>query len=217
MVAVSPELNYENVRHCVAADGLDIMGALHDDDTTLFLLGPGPDFWSAFRHAAELTDGQPDPFDRWSLRVIRWLADMLGADHVFPFGGPPYAPFLRWALASGRAWSSPVGMLVHDTAGLMISYRGALRFAAHIDLPDPPAVSPCASCIDKPCTTACPVSALNAHASYAVDTCHAHLDTPAGQICLTMGCIARRACPISRGFNRVPAQSALHMRAFHPS
>ena len=30
------------------------------------------------------------------------------------------------------------------------------------------------------------------------------------------GCRARRACPLSAGADREPAQSAHHMKAFHP-
>lgn len=216
MAAVSQELSYDTIRHTVAADGLDVMGGVHDRGTTLILLGPGADFWDIFQHTTEFLDGLPDPFDRWSLRVIKRLARFLHADPIFPFGGPPYAPFLQWALESGRAWSSPVGMLVHDTAGLMVSYRGALKFPQLIDLPVKSASSPCTECIGKPCTTACPVSALSGDAAYEVDACHAYLDTSAGQECMSNGCIARRACPVSQRFNRSPAQSALHMKAFHP-
>ena len=81
---------------------------------TLVLLGPaGPEFWQAFRGSAELADGGPDPLDRWSARVIGGLADALGAVALFPFGGPPWRPFTAWARASGEAWVSPVGLLVH--------------------------------------------------------------------------------------------------------
>jgi epoxyqueuosine reductase len=53
------------------------------------------------------------------------MACDLGAKALFPFGGPPWHPFIAWAKRSGRAWESPVGFLVHDQAGLMVSYRAA--------------------------------------------------------------------------------------------
>jgi epoxyqueuosine reductase len=59
----------------------------------------------------------PDPIDRWSRRVIGHMACDLGAKALFPFGGPPWHPFIAWAKRSGRAWESPVGFLVHDRAG----------------------------------------------------------------------------------------------------
>lgn len=209
--------DYARIRETARKDGLDIMGALHEDNTTLILLGPGAGFWPIFRQSPEFSDSRPHPIDRWSRRIVTAQADSLNATAHFPFGGPPYNPFLAWALASGRAWSSPVGMLVHDTAGLMISYRGALRLDGVLDLPAPPPAPPCATCLDRPCLSACPAGALGAASGYDVAACHAWLDTPGGQDCMTAGCRARRACPVSQDFGRDPAQSALHMKAFHPS
>ena len=210
-------MTYAEVAAAVSPHALAIIGALHEDGETIMLLGPGRDFWEAVQTAPEMQDGAPDPFDRWSTRVITGLAQRVNASPVFPFGGPPYAPFLGWALASRRAWSSPIGMLVHDEAGLMVSFRGALRLPGEMDLPPPPAAAPCATCAGRPCTTACPVGALSDQHFYKVETCHAYLDTRDGQDCMTAGCIARRACPVSQAFDRPAAQSALHMRYFHPS
>jgi hypothetical protein len=193
---------------------LDVMGGVHEDGGTVILLGPSPDFWPMFRASPEWQDGATDPVDRWSLRVVGGLAGALGAKALFPFGGPPYLPFLRWATESGRAWQSPVGMLVHDTAGLMVSYRGALRFSQHIALPGT-GPAPCETCADRPCMTACPVDALSAAKGYDVAACHGFLDTDAGGDCLAQGCKARRACPVSQSFGRDPEQSAFHMSYFH--
>ena len=216
MAAVSQELTYDAVCAAAAHHRLSVMGGLHEAGGTLMLLGPGRGFWDHFRTSPEMRDGAPDPVDRWSVRVIGAMAATLGAEAVFPFGGPPYQPFLRWAMQTGRAWQSPAGMLVHDEAGLMVSYRGALHWPGQIALPAPPAASPCATCVDKPCMSACPVDALSAETGYDVAACHGYLDTDAGQDCMTGGCLARRACPVSQRFDRDPAQSALHMRSFHP-
>ena len=48
------------------------------------------------------------------------------ATALFPFGGPPWLPFPAWARRTGRAWDSPVGLLVQRRPGLFVSYRGAL-------------------------------------------------------------------------------------------
>ena len=196
------------------ASCLDVMGGVHEDGGTIILLGPSRSFWPMMKASPEMQDGAPDPIDRWSRRVIGDLAQSLGAEALFPFGGPPYLPFLRWAMGSGRAWQSPAGMLVHDVAGLMVSYRGALRFSDQIILP-PASVSPCRTCPDQPCLSACPVDALSAAHGYDVPACHAFLDTNAGDDCLTSGCKARRACPVSQSFARDPEQSAFHMSYFH--
>ena len=179
---------------------------------TLLLLGPAePGFWPHVTAAPEF-DGTPDPLDRWSYRTITALARRLGAQALFPFGNPLH-PFQRWALRSGHCWSSPVRLLVHDQAGLMASFRGALAFPHLIVLPPTPA-SPCDSCAAKPCLTACPAAALTGD-HYDLPACRALLDQPAGANCITGGCLVRRACPVSQRYARLPEQSAYHMRQFH--
>ncbi len=192
---------------------LSIFGALHDGGETVVLLGPHePGFWATFTSSPEYTDGQPDPLDRWSKRVIGALASNWGGTALFPSDGPPYAPFPDWALASGQAWQSPVGMLVHARAGLMASYRGAVRVPDRLALPAR-AATPCASC-PKPCQGACPVSALSANAPYDVSACKAYITTPEGEDCLKNGCLVRRVCPVSQSYGRLPEQSGFHMRSF---
>lgn len=204
------------IEAAVEAQQLAVMGLVQEGVPegvgTLVLLGPRePGFWVHFTSSEEYRDGAPDPLDRWSARVIGELAGTLGARAFFPFGGPPYQPFIQWARASGRAHGSPVGLLVHDTAGMMVSYRGALGFAARLDGPEP-GPSPCLTCADQPCRTACPADAF-ASGAYDVAACKADLDRH-GNDCMARGCAVRRACPVSRAYGRVEAQSAFHMRAF---
>lgn len=194
------------------AQHLDLLGALHEGEDTVLLLGPlEPGFWAHVTSSVAFQSRAPDPLDRWSHEVISALAKRFGAKAVFPSDGPPYPPFISWALASGRAWVSPVGMLVHEHAGLFVSYRGALRVSGKVPLP-PPSNAPCAQCT-KPCTAACPVDALRA-SSYAVDDCKTHIKKTDSRSCRTLGCAARRACPVSQRYARLPEQSAFHMRAF---
>jgi len=197
---------------------LSVMGALHLDadevpgHATLVLLGPdGPGFWPHFTAQPEYSDDRPDPMDRWSTRIITEVARELGGKAVFPFGGPPWQPFIDWARRSGRAWPSPVGLLVHDAAGLMVSYRGAIALPERLDLP-PPGTRPCDTCADQPCRNACPVSALTPE-GYDVPICRADLDRD-GNDCRARGCAVRRACPVSEAYARPEVQSAFHMGYF---
>jgi hypothetical protein len=173
------------------------------------LLAPDePDFWPIFSASPEYNDGAPHPLDRWSRRVVGRIACALGTKAVFPFGGLPWRPFTGWARRSGRAWPSPVGLLVHDMAGLWISYRGAVLLEQQVS---PEAgTRPCDACTDQPCLSACPVDALSEF-GYEVSRCHAFLDS--GPDCL-QGCRVRRACPVGQG-RRLAPQSAFHMKAFH--
>ncbi len=216
-------MNLAQIDSAVRDYGLIQSGAFHPKEAkgekwgTLVLLSPAPDFWTRFQTSPEYSNGGRDPIDNWSKRVITRLANHLGATPVFPFGGPPYAPFLDYAKHSGRAFSSPVGMLVHDTQGLMVSYRGALGFVEKLPLPNHTPKSPCDSCLSKPCLTACPVGAfdtIKADGFYNVRACKDFLQTNTG--CLN-GCKVRRSCPISAGAGRTPTHSAYHMQVFKNS
>lgn len=203
----------------IAPHHLTVLGGFHatPEDAlpagtqTLLMLGPTPAFWPHLQTQPEW-DGTPDPVDRWSRRVIGHIACDLGAKAIFPFGGPPYQPFYRWALRTGRVWDSPVRLLVHARQGLMVSFRGALALKEHLDLP-PPAARPCDTC-PQPCLAACPPRALTA-AGYNLPTCHMFLDTTPGADCMNNGCAVRRSCPLSQSHARMPEQSAYHMGQFH--
>lgn len=196
--------------------GLLVLGAFHPDDAarTIILLGPDEPagFWPRFAASAEALDGAPDPMNRWSKRVIGGLASGLGAEALYPFSGPPWHPFYDWAVATGRCHRSPVGLLVHDRAGLWASFRGALAVAGQMELPEPPP-KPCDSCADKPCLSACPVGALGAR-GYDVSACKSYIGSPEGRRCMSRGCQVRAACPVSQNWGREAAQSAFHMTAF---
>lgn len=205
------QLTQEATRH-----GLLPLGhcATVESDTlrhgTIILLGPDePSFWPIFATSPEAQDGAPDPLDRWSTRIVTNLAQGVGGQAVFPFGGPPYQPIFTWALRTGRFWSSPIGFLVHDTKGLFVSFRGAIMIPE--TLTTSTSTQPCLTCDKQPCKTACPVGAFDK--GYLVETCKTYLRTTEGKDCMDNGCQARRACPINQG-KRLPAQAAHHMKAF---
>jgi hypothetical protein len=203
-----------------AAHALDVFGtleALPEDgvgEGSIALLGPKePGFWDHVTAQPEFRDGRADPLDRWSERVVGEIAGAVGGIALFPFG-EPVRPFFTWALRSGRAWQSPVLLLVHDVAGLMVSYRGAvIRPRPH--RPEPAGERPCETCPDRPCLAACPAGALTAE-GYDLGACHAFLETNPGRENLSRGCAVRRACPRSRNYGRSERQSAFHMDRFHP-
>ncbi len=99
----------------------------------------GREGWDAFAASPEASDGLDHPLDRWSRRLIEALARELGGKALFPFGGPPFLPFQRWAERAEPVHSSPIGLLIHPDYGLWHSYRGALGFAEALDAPEPAA------------------------------------------------------------------------------
>ena len=161
-------MDYAAVDAAVRARGLVARGGFHpraEDGVpgladgrpagTLVLAGnAGPAMWRAFAAAPEASAG-PDPLDRWTARVLTELAGRIGAEALFPFGGPPYLPFVRWAKRAEPVAESPLGMLIHPDYGLWHAYRGALAFAEVLDLPpraDRP--RPCDTCAGRPCLSA---------------------------------------------------------------
>ncbi len=214
-------LTPDRIESLLAPHCLEVMGgfSVEEDEEhlprgtrSLILLGPRqPGFWPHLTASAEWRDGTPDPVDRWSRRVIGRIACDLQAKALFPFGGPPYSPFYQWALRTGRCWESPVRLLVHDTQGMWVSFRGALAMKQAMTFPR--GAKPCDSCQTRPCLTSCPAGALGAE-GYDVPRCHAWLDGEGGE-CLSGGCLVRRACPASIGHARMPEQSAYHMGQFH--
>lgn len=209
------------IRAAIEARGLSYRGAFHPaaDDLTdagaVVLAGfIGSSNWRHFEESAEARDGEPDALDRWSFRIIGAVADELGAAALFPFIGPPWLPFLRWAQKAEPLHPSPIGMLIHPDWGLWHSFRGALAFQERFDLPaQDRRPSPCDSCSDKPCLTTCPVAAFKKN-SYDVAACVAHIETTQGGDCMNEGCRARRACPVGAAYRYSPEQANFHMRAF---
>jgi hypothetical protein len=169
--------------------------------------------WRFFTAAPEFT-ARSNPLDSWTARVLGQVAADQGGEALFPFGGPPYLPFVAWAKRAEPVAESPLGILIHPSFGLWHAYRGALAFAEALDVPERETVArPCDTCADKPCLSACPVSAFK-NPGYDVPACTGHVAAPQGADCLGQGCRARRACPVGRGFVSPPAQAEFHMHAF---
>lgn len=219
--------DYASITRAVEARSLAPRGAFHPSPQdgvpamadgrrvgTLVLVGVvGRSTWDAFRRAEESRQ-TCDPLDRWSRRVVDELAGALGAESHFPFGGPPFLPFTRWARRAEAVHPSPIGPLIHPDHGLWHAYRGALAFADAMPLPPADTrPSPCETCAHKPCLSACPVDAFSAR-GYDVPACTGHIADAAGSACLGGGCLARRACPVGVDCQYAPAQMRFHMSAF---
>jgi epoxyqueuosine reductase QueG len=170
----------------------------------------GPDMFRRF--AREHQTGTA-PMDDWTRVTVDALARELDATAVYPFDRP-HLPFLTWARRSGAGHVSPLGLNIHPQFGLWHAYRAALLFPVAFDLPWQQAGNhPCETCREKPCLTACPVSAFDGQ-NYDVIACGKHLLSGAGDDCMVGGCRARLACPVGRAFTYQPPQMQFHMDAF---
>lgn len=182
--------------------------------TTIVLLGNvGPAMWEAFQRARDSAPALSG-LDDWTRGVVTTLAVELGARPLFPFDGPPYWPFQRWAQLAEPVYPSPLGVLIHPTYGLWHAYRAALLLARRLDAPPrDEAPSPCDACVDRPCLRACPAGAFSP-AGYDVPACVAHLRGAPEPACMTSSCLARRACPVGHDYIYPAPQREHHMRAF---
>ena len=176
-------MTYPELAASFAAQGLALRGGFHptpSDDVpdlpngrptgTLLMLGwTGGRQWPAFAASPEYGDGKPNPLDRWSRRLIGAAALSLGGLALYPFGGPPHLPFLRWAARAEAVTPSPLGLLIHPDWGLWHAWRGAIGLPQRINLPErDQRASPCIQCPTRPCharadfdaaRAACPVGA----------------------------------------------------------
>lgn len=228
------EPGYSDIASLVESAGFEVRGAFHPLErdgvppfsdgrsvATLFLIGnEGRGMWPIFTASKEAGDHLAHPLDRFSRRVISRIAARLEAAALFPFDGPPWLPFLRWARKAGPLSPSPIGPLIHPILGLWHAFRGALAFHRRIELPaaDTQAnadddTGPCRRCLERPCLKACPAEAF-AFGRYDADRCTMHLRSDAGTDCVGFGCLARRACPVGKAFTYSPSQSEFHTRAF---
>lgn len=214
----------ETVRAAAEAAGLAYRGAFHPepDDLpkglaagTIALVGfVGSAQWAGFSASSEYRDGRPHPLDRWSLRVVGDLARALGAAPLFPFAGPPFMPFIRWAQKAEPVRPSAMGMLIHPDYGLWHAWRGALAIRERLELPaKDERASPCETCTDKPCLAACPVGAFDGTGAFDARACGGHIRRPEGGSCMS-SCLSRRACPVGVDYRYAPEQAAFHMKSF---
>lgn len=182
---------------------------------TLMLVGNvGSELWD--RSGAEIAAlDDPDPLDRWTRNVIEPVASSVDGRALFPFTGPPYWPFQRWAERAEGVRQSPIGIQIHPEFGLWHAYRAAILLRGMIAPPRREQAHPCDTCVDRPCLTHCPVNAFSL-AGYEVDLCVDHVVAVQNESgsCSDVGCLARLACPIGAVWRYRPEHARFHMHAF---
>ena len=233
---MTPTASSSQIIDALSPHGLSLRGSWtpQDDDAlpalpdgsrpgVVWMVGViGSAFWPHFKASTFYQDGRSDPLDRWSRAIGEDLAARFGGVALYPFDGPPYHPFQRWADRSEPTQASAMLLRIHPTYGLWHAYRFALALPAPAALaapspgPDPVPSVPaelCATCSGQPCLQACPVQAYSG-ASFALQRCADHLHSGQGEACMQTGCLARRACPVGAPLRYTPEHAAFHMQAF---
>jgi len=197
---------------------------------SLILFGnAGSSIWPIFSASSEYRDGLEDPLNRWSERIGNKMSAELDGQVFFPFGGPPYKPFIQWAKKAESMGNSRLGMLIHPDYGLWHAYRFGIalpRSFSELDMFSE-AGRPfeneqlglsalCAFCVDQPCLNTCPVNAFSDE-GYDVEGCYGFLEGNPNSDCRNHTCSARLACPEGRAFTYEKAHARFHMDAFFTS
>jgi len=218
-------MTYKNIVEAFEGTGLKVRGGfqstneygLGDIQSVVMIGNAGPSMWSRFKKETDEKQRVENkhPLDQWTEKIVKEKANKLDAVAIFPFQGPPYYPFQKWAIKSENLFTSPLGILIHPEYGLWHAYRGALGFTKTINFPVIAKQSiPCENCTDKPCLTTCPVQAFD-KCGFNDGVCATYLKTDEAQkSCMQHNCQARLACPIGQEYHYGKDHGRFHMEKF---
>ncbi len=196
--------------------GFVVRGGFFDagERQTVIMIGNvGSHLWEPFQ--AEINWSDPNPLDAWTKKKLDPLAKEYRFKVIYPFTGPEYAPFQTWAMQADCVYTSPLGMLIHPEYGLWHAYRAAFVYDGQLDVSIGASCgpSPCDSCAERPCLSACPVSAFSDE-GYDVAACMDYLRQDSGCMCCKEGCQSRLACPVGQHYAYEPDHARFHMEKF---
>lgn len=174
----------------------------------LVLLGNGGQaFWDALTDAHTNKRDKPPahlaehPIDAFSLDLTHRFIQVIEAASTDTTSLILYPqtdfliPLQRLGEVAGWGTPSPIGNSINPVYGLWFAFRAAFLTTAEIELRrEPAAPSPCDTCSDKPCQTACPVGAVREIGHFDLNGCVDHRLQP-GSSCADR-CFARLACPV---------------------
>lgn len=236
-MAKSPDSRESFAKFCASfeAYGLVVLGGLTIDAShspsefqhlvgcpALLIGNRGREMWSHFSNSDEFLSGVSGPLDRWTKRLLAELCDNEPCQ-IFHPSDKPYWAFQRIASEAQGIGVSPIGILIHPEFGLWHGLRGLLvfenthKFMSHIKDMETKVQKlnhPCETCNDKPCMSACPVSAFTEADTLNVQKCFSHLDSNSEPRCMEEGCRARDACPIGTEYRNAPEQIRFHMKSY---
>ena len=211
----NPTPRFVSLQQGLEAAGFVILDALSTGDQTDIAIGSaGQPFWNAVHRSPEWIEQHDDPIDRYTARQINRLLDAdKGEAAIYPFD--PDAPnFVQlWSATFPKIAASRLGPMIHPDFGLWMAARAHVVLPdAHFEFDTAKTFSPCESCQDKPCLSACPVNAFSASKPYNHLACAAYLKTDPA--CFSGGCDARAACPFGQSWQLPEDQARYHQTRF---
>lgn len=179
---------------------------------SLVLIGnSGPRMWEILADKLNGYHESSDVFDFSSRQaVLDWSNEELN-EATYRLLYPTSLPVSLQTMGAYLGWShpSPLGLGIHPTYGLWFAYRAAFLVDAALEASmvreD---CSPCDSCLEKPCLSACPPKALSSMAPPSLSLCSGYR-LKNGSPCAT-SCMARFACPVGKEYRYAKEQMKYH-------
>lgn len=203
-------MNMEKMRRSLESAGLNLFSILEsgtlnepgipDNSESLLLIGSA---------GAELWDKMPDsflvrenPIDEYSHQsVVEILQRELPAEDwsiLFPAlsVSDPLPSLQKLGEIAGWHNPSPLGLGINHQFGLWFAYRAVVSVARPLTVSvQAERTSPCLSCVEKPCVSGCPASAIAFGRHPDLQSCvgyRAEIGSPCADTCLS-----RLSCPVA--------------------
>ena len=152
-----------------------------------------------------------DPVDSYTHRLVeRCFVEHWGdCDRRWLYPSSTLFPVIPFGVHAGWHQPSPLGQGIHAIYGLWFAYRALLWVnAAWPEVKEDLLVSPCESCVEKPCLSACPAQALSVPHAFQVMDCFDYRWSQ-GSSCRDR-CLARLACPLGATYRYDMTQIQYH-------
>ena len=193
-----------NRQHVFALDALpaEILAPLNRQagEQQLILLGhAGRRLWECVQAAGLSSE---DPIDDYTIATVDHAFRAFLPDNSYRiiYPGPTRVGLQALGQLAGWHHRSPFMIGVDPEWGSWYAYRAVLVAdtafcpAAPVDRNNPANISPCLSCVDRPCLSACPAGATGE--IFQLSACSDERLRP--DAACALGCLARQACPVGQ-------------------
>jgi epoxyqueuosine reductase len=163
------------------------VAALLSPAKTIVVIGNGGgEFWRGFRAHCEAhphyLQEREHPLDDYTVETIETALtpqlQQVGATYryVYPFRfWTEPVSFMHLARAAGLAGPSMLGVVIHPHYGPWIALRAAVLVDQELFAPpQAEGFDPCPTCVERPCITACPASAMSLERGWDIPACVQH-------------------------------------------
>ena len=138
-----------------------------------------------------------DPIDRYSIRIVEELRKLHWHGQKIEWLHPGPCPIPIQRLCRQAGWSHPslLGLDIHAQFGTWFACRAVIVVSRSIECtPRESSLSPCESCLEKPCRSHCPSGAVTDIEAFGLMACGSYRLAEESN-CAHL-CLSRLACPI---------------------